>query len=212
MSDTQTVETPAAEVEAKPAKSPKQPKPCACSQYEVRTDEGVTSTGCTAQTVRSFVPGHDAKLKSMLIKAAIAGQDVTRLATSEYPESTLTARQAAEDFNFAGHIDKGVETHEKREAVRQEKADARAAKKAEADAKKADAQAEAAAAREAKKEEAAARREAKKAERDAAAAQRKAEREAKKAEADAEKARKAQEKADAAAAKAAAAAAASDEG
>lgn len=209
MSETQAVETPAAE--EKPVKAVKTPHACACSLYEVRTDEGTVSTECTAQTVRSFVPGHDAKLKSMLIKAAIEGHDVVRLETADAPEATLTARQAAEDFNFASHIDKGVATHEKREAARAERKQAADAKRAETQAKRDAEKAEKDAAREAKKAAAAEKREAAKAEREAKAAAKKAEREAAKAAKEAEKARKAEEKA-AAALQAAEDAAASTEG
>jgi hypothetical protein len=207
MSDTQTVEAP---VEAKPAKSVKTPHACACSLYTVHTDEGDVTTECTAQTVRSFVPGHDAKLKSMLIKAAINGQEVTREATDQNPEAVLSAREAAEDFNFAAHIDKGVETHEKREAAKAERKAASDAKKAEAADKKAVAEAEKKAVRDAKKAEAAAKREAAAADREAKKAAKDAEREAKKAAAEEEKARKAAEKAEAAAKKAEAAAAANE--
>lgn len=197
MSETQVENAPVEateEASAPEVRKPKAATPCACSLYKVLVSEGeVIETHCTATTVRSFVPGHDAKLKSMLIKAAIAGHEVERT-NDDGTETFLTARQAAEDFNFASHIDKGVETHERREAEKAERKaradEKRAAAQAKRDAEKADRDA----AREAKKAEAAAKREADKQEREAKAAAKKAEREAAAQAKAEEKARKQAEK------------------
>lgn len=72
-----------------PAAAPKAKTPCACSRYSVLVnlreqengdltwDQELT-TGCPGTlTGREFAPGHDAKLKGFLIRAGIAGHEVT---------------------------------------------------------------------------------------------------------------------------------------
>lgn len=61
-------------------------KACACAAYEIVLNEWTDEqdqpeieteeTGCTARTTRDFAPGHDAKLKSMLIRAGVQGLEV----------------------------------------------------------------------------------------------------------------------------------------
>lgn len=146
------------------AKTKSEPKSCACSAYVVRFDNGnELATGCSAKTPRNFAPGHDAKLKSILIKAAIAGVDVTK--ATDNGTVTVSPLHAAEDFGFRPQVEKGVETQARKDAVKAEKAAARK----EAAEKRAQAAA------------------AKKAEREAAAAQRKADREAAKAQKEADR-------------------------
>jgi hypothetical protein len=61
-------------------------RPCACASYafEVLIHESVggdkvwqqKTTGCTATTQSTFAPGHDAKLKSLIIAAGVGGHQV----------------------------------------------------------------------------------------------------------------------------------------
>jgi len=79
----------------KPAKSETEsaaaPHACECSRYQVESwigevPEGAdpgdyvryTGTGCDATTARTFAMGHDAKLKSLLIRAGVDGLAVRR--------------------------------------------------------------------------------------------------------------------------------------
>lgn len=138
-----TVEAPASEaapVAEKPAKAVKTPTKCACSLYTGKDAKGADlSTDCTAETVRTFGPGHDAKLKSLLIKAAIAGGDVTR--TVDGVAVQMSPVHAAEEYGFRTQVEKGLAVHTAKVTKRDEAAAARAAKKAEKDAAKAAAKA-----------------------------------------------------------------------
>jgi hypothetical protein len=86
--------------------------PCACSFYEVEIgDDAETmeyqSTGCDGQTRSTFCQGHDARLKSLLIKAGIAGHAV------RYEENGMTvvtdALTAAAPYGFASKVASGIE-------------------------------------------------------------------------------------------------------
>lgn len=160
MSDTATVEVEAtadetAEVKTKPAKKVKALKPCASSLYSYTDAEGVTHTCGTEgrETTATFCPGHDAKLKSLLIKAGAAGYEVRKDVEGGF--LTMSAMEAANEYGFASTVETGI-------AKAAEKAQA----KAEREAKRAAAKAE----REEKAAKAKAEREAKKAEREAAKA------------------------------------------
>ena len=60
------------------AKAP-QTHPCECSRWAILVDDTErTDLGCTATTAGRFAPGHDAKLKGMLVRANIAGQALVR--------------------------------------------------------------------------------------------------------------------------------------
>ncbi len=129
MTDT-AVETPVAE-EAKPVrekKAPVQPTACACQFYT-----------CTGETVRTFLPGHDAKTKSLILKVAVAGGQVVKTVDGEATE--LEPLHAAEDFGFRSLIEKSLATHNAKQEARDAKAKVRADKKAATDAKKAEAKA-----------------------------------------------------------------------
>lgn len=156
MSDTATVEVEAtadetAEVKTKPAKKVKALKPCASSLYSYVDAEGVTHTCGTEgrETTATFCPGHDAKLKSLLIKAGAAGYEVRKDVEGGF--LTMSAMEAANEYGFASTVETGI---------------AKAAEKAQAKAERAAAKAE----REEKAAKAKAEREAKKAEREAAKA------------------------------------------
>lgn len=107
--------------------------PCLCSTFEIVTrefelengqpDYEAETTGCTSWTAREFAPGHDAKLKALLIRAGINGWAVRRnlggmVATSD-------AQKAASDFAFAYMVDQGIARGRAKAAA---KADRNAAK------------------------------------------------------------------------------------
>lgn len=152
----ETTEAPVVEtapVAEKPAKVVKAPAKCACSLYTGQDAKGVDlSTGCTAETVRTFGPGHDAKLKSLLIKVAIAGGEVTKTVNGE--SSQLSAIHAAEEYGFRPQVEKGLAVHTAKVTKSTDAAAARAAKKAEKDAAKAEAKAKREADKAAKKAQA----------------------------------------------------------
>lgn len=52
---------------------------CQCGRFAVVKADGTkVRTGCTRTTKRLFAPGHDAKLKGILIRAGVAGEQVIR--------------------------------------------------------------------------------------------------------------------------------------
>lgn len=142
MTDT-AVETPAAEVaEAKPVREKKVvvATPCACQAYTGLNAKGeVLATGCTEETIRTFKPGHDAKLKSLILDTAKAGNQVTKTEDGESVE--IDPLHAAEDFGFRSLVEKSLEGHQAKQAVKDAKAKERADKKAATEAKKAEAKA-----------------------------------------------------------------------
>lgn len=191
MSENQTLEVQ----EVKPAKPVKIATPCACASFFIKSndDGSLSGTDCTAVTVNTFGPGHDAKLKSLLIKAGVAGSTVVRVEGDVHTD--MSAVEAADEHGFAAQVQKSVEAKrsraeevaarkaslaEKRELralEAEEKKAAREAKAAEKKAKAEEAKAEREMAREIKREQAA----AKKAAADEAKAAAKAEKEAAKA-------------------------------
>lgn len=55
--------------------------PCECSLWEFDLDverDDDYSTGCTAMTHRTFAQGHDAKLVGFMVRADIAGHDISK--------------------------------------------------------------------------------------------------------------------------------------
>jgi hypothetical protein len=78
---------------------------CSCSKATVRNAETgeLLTTGCTAQTKRTFAPGHDARLKGFLIRAGIADHEV-RFGNSQ----PLNAVQVAEMFGFGHLVEAGI--------------------------------------------------------------------------------------------------------
>lgn len=144
MTDT-AVETPAqaesTEVEAKPAKKVVEPTPCACQFYSGTDAKGQElSTGCDEETVRTFRPGHDAKLKSLLIKVASAGNSVTKRVGDGTEE--MDPLHAAEEFGFRGLVEKSVNAANEKQAARDAKAKEREEAKAAKERAKAEAKAE----------------------------------------------------------------------
>ncbi|MER7509979.1 hypothetical protein ABTX82_16760 [Streptomyces lavendulae] len=110
---------------------------CECSRYSVlvnlRDDNGdlawdeELTTGCTATTARVFAPGHDAKLKSALIRWGVEGHDVTR--DGDGVNTTADAETHAVKFIFANMVAAGIKRAKDKAAAKAERAAARAAKK-----------------------------------------------------------------------------------
>lgn len=159
MSDTATVEAEVTEAEAKPAKKAKTPSPCASSLYSWVDADGVTHTCGTEgrTTTATFAPGHDAKLKSLLIKAGAAGCEVMKSVDGGY--LTMSAMDAASEYGFASTVKTGIDKAIERETAKAERLAKREAAKLEREAKAAQAKAD----REAKKAAKDAEREAAKA-------------------------------------------------
>ncbi|MFF9862117.1 hypothetical protein [Streptomyces tendae] len=118
--------------------------PCECAAYDALTadltdadletgDYEVFTTGCAATTKRQFAPGHDAKLKSFLIKQGAAGRDIRRneggVATS------ASAEQHAARYAFGHMVAAGVKRAEEKAAEKVRKAEERAARTAAPKAK-----------------------------------------------------------------------------
>lgn len=56
-------------------------KRCLCSEFEFDLDverDDDYNTGCTAMTHRTFAQGHDAKLAGFLVRAEMAGHDISK--------------------------------------------------------------------------------------------------------------------------------------
>lgn len=95
-----------------------EPTDCECSLWEIGCDvdvpEGaepdvtIETTGCTATTNRVFAPGHDAKLKALLIRAGVEGLDVRYGRVTGVVHTTDWAATAAR-FGFEEMVRKGVE-------------------------------------------------------------------------------------------------------
>jgi hypothetical protein len=103
--------------------------PCLCSTFAAikqhitlgngQPDTIEEVTGCTATTAREFAPGHDAKLKALLIRAGVAGWEVRQ------GNITGSAEKAAAQFAFAYMVDQGIARGRAKAAA---KADRNAAK------------------------------------------------------------------------------------
>ncbi|MFI2634743.1 hypothetical protein ACH5A2_30825 [Streptomyces collinus] len=108
-----------------------EPTRCECSRYEL---EDGRNTGCKAETKRLFAPGHDAKLKSFLIKAGAAGELVTRVAEDGHRTSGQADSLAAK-FTFGYMVKAGVTRARDKAAEKAARAEQRKAKKAAPKAK-----------------------------------------------------------------------------
>jgi len=116
--------------------------PCACRAVLV---DGEPS-GCTRVTKRTFAPGHDAQLKSRMIKAEVAGSKVAWVAD---PKTAVSVYEVAGEHGFGHQVRDGVVRAQR---LQQEKADRKAARDTVREANRAT--------REAAKAEAAAKRQA----------------------------------------------------
>jgi hypothetical protein len=104
---------------------------CECSRFEL--EDGQT-TGCKAETKRLFAPGHDAKLKSFLIRAGAAGAMVTRVAEDGHRTSGQADSLAAK-FPFGYMVAAGITRARDKATEKARKAEERAARKAAPKAK-----------------------------------------------------------------------------
>lgn len=108
---------------------------CLCSQFEIVTrefelpggepDYDAESTGCTETTAREFAPGHDAKLKSLLIRAGIAGLEVRQNLGGVVHSGT--AETMGRQFAFGYMVQTGIERGRAKAAAKAEKKAARKA-------------------------------------------------------------------------------------
>ncbi|MFG2358061.1 hypothetical protein [Streptomyces sp. NPDC048521] len=116
-----------------------EPTACECSRYDALPadlteadlesgDFEILTTGCTATTKRQFAPGHDAKLKSALIRWGALGLDIRRnedgVATSASP-----AKHASR-YAFAHMVTAGVKRAQDKAAEKARKAEERATREA----------------------------------------------------------------------------------
>lgn len=115
---------------------------CECSKYEAvisaeLTEENLAngsyqtfSTDCTATTRNTFAPGHDAKLKSALIRwGADAGMEVARLAGGV--RTTASAQHWADSHGFGTQVAAGIKKAQEKQAAKAARAAKKAAPKAE---------------------------------------------------------------------------------
>jgi hypothetical protein len=78
---------------------------CECGLWE--DAEGISLTGCnqnTSTSKKTFLPGHDAKLKGALIKAKHAGTSVVRPADGGDVRTEMSPVDAASRFGFAAMV------------------------------------------------------------------------------------------------------------
>lgn len=116
-----------------------EPTRCACSGYDAIDPEQITEetlasgdydswdTGCTATTRNVFAPGHDAKLKSFLIKHAVAGHEIRR--TEGGVAVTAEAVAHADRYGFGHMVAAGIEKAKGKAAARQARKTASAERK-----------------------------------------------------------------------------------
>lgn len=121
-----------APAETKAAPKAKAAHPCHCARFS-NADTGET-TGCTKTTTREFSPGHDAKLKSLALRAGAAGQQVTRV--DDGIAVTTDAVKAVEGYGFAHMVQAGIERAARLAAEKAERKAARAKAKEQAAADK----------------------------------------------------------------------------
>lgn len=107
-------------------------RPCACGGYEIEIWTGEVpadadpndyvkyiGTGCIAETARTFAPGHDAKLKSLLIQAGADGNGVRT--ESGGVASISDAMHWAEFYGFGHMVRNGIIRETERRAARNAK-------------------------------------------------------------------------------------------
>jgi hypothetical protein len=82
------------------AQTPAAAHPCECSLYTI---DGTWGTECAATTSGRFAVGHDAKLKSLLISAGVAGHQVHR------GSEVANAMHWAAGYGFAAKVATGIE-------------------------------------------------------------------------------------------------------
>lgn len=128
---------------------------CACGRFEAilnpeineadgtYTADEERTTQCGAKTLRTFAPGHDAKLKGLLIWAGSVGAEVREHQGGV--DVVSDAERVAQDFGFQTQVIAGIAREQARIEVKKAKKLARdaarlerAAKKTKTNGKKAD--------------------------------------------------------------------------
>lgn len=121
MDETTTPEAPVATALEQALAAGRKPKnqlgSCECAAWEIglTTDRGdgeepdvtIETTGCNKQTKRMFAQGHDAKLKSLFIKAGVEGWEV-RFGRAAGVLVTTDAEGAAKRFGFERQVLDGI--------------------------------------------------------------------------------------------------------
>ena len=92
-------------------KAAKEKVACRCSAFTAENGEYIE---CEAKTGRLFAPGHDAKLKGLLLRAAVAGVGVYDAES----ERTLPAIMVAEQFGFGQMVADGLAKRAAKAAAR----------------------------------------------------------------------------------------------
>ncbi len=147
MTDTTAPEAP----EQKPAPAKAQPQACICSRFEIGTDGVRETTNCTQESIRGFAQGHDAKLASFLVTAHVENQEIREntptgvrvhatpsdamadiSASLQTKVERMTANATAKRDARLDREAKRAEAKAAREAEAKRKKDEKAAKKAEA--------------------------------------------------------------------------------
>lgn len=117
---------------------------CECSKWEIgntidsEIDGGQPefvgeTTGCSATTTRTFAPGHDAKLKALLISGGVQGLEIV-WSNGGVNHTFSDAATAAAQYGFASMVQAGVERGKEKAAARKtRKATAPRAPKVSAD-------------------------------------------------------------------------------
>ena len=122
---TQNLAQNADALDAAQAAAAKSTRECQCGNFaNAETGERID---CEAATARNFAPGHDAKLKSFLIRTGAAGDLVRQLGVAD----AITAVQAANLYGFGNLVSAGIiKAAEKAEARANRPARRTAAKRA----------------------------------------------------------------------------------
>lgn len=115
--------------------------PCECSFFEAQDPEQLTEenlesgnyetfdTGCQSETGRVFAPGHDARLKSHLIRWGALGLEVAR--NPGGVRSVADAQHWADKYGFGHMVSAGIDKAVEKAKAKADREAARAAKKAE---------------------------------------------------------------------------------
>lgn len=88
---------------------------CECQYWEVgveldplvELENDIITTGCESETPRTFAPGHDAKLKSLLIRAGVNGWEA-RHGRITGVLVTTDPGQAADRYGFGAQVRAGI--------------------------------------------------------------------------------------------------------
>lgn len=108
MNTSQNLAQNADALDAAHVRSERGSRPCQCGNF-VDTTTG-QNTGCEADTLNTFAPGHDAKLKGFLIRAGRAGHQVRLLGT----EDEISPLAAASRYGFASLVADGIKRQPKK--------------------------------------------------------------------------------------------------